>query len=105
MGFEEVRRFEIGGPDFQKGVGIEQSGAKVARLELPGGALTLEISEYTEGKSMSKIRRKKANELGFRHVALRVSDIVSGYERLVEKGVRFVSEPVAVGQPESLTRL
>ena len=102
LGLEEVKTFEIGGRDFERGVGIENSQARVAHLKLPGGAVVLEISEYVEGKAIAVAGDRKANEPGFRHVALRVNDIVTSYEELSKKGVRFISEPVTVTRPESL---
>jgi catechol 2,3-dioxygenase-like lactoylglutathione lyase family enzyme len=102
LGFEEVKRFEISGPDFAKGVGIRRSRAKVAHLRLRDQDVVLEISEYVEGKSAVDIEQRQANEKGFRHIALRVTDIMSTYDRLMEHGVRFVSPPVTIDRPESL---
>ncbi len=102
LGFEEIMQFKIGGPGFQKGVGIDNSGARVAHVQMPGGGFILEISEYYKGKSTVKTGERKANEPGFRHVALRVDDIDAAYGSLRAKKVRFISEPVTVSQPESL---
>lgn len=46
MGLEEVKRFDIGGVDFEKGVGIKEVRAEVAHLRVPGSDILLEISQY-----------------------------------------------------------
>lgn len=101
LGFVLKRKFEIASDEFRKGVGIAESCAKVAHLTLPNSDIEIEIFEY-EKKPEAIEGVKKANTLGYRHIALIVEDIEESYKLLKQKGLCFYSEPICIKEPKEV---
>ena len=101
IGFKVARQFEIGSPEFQKGVGIPGAKARAAQLSIPGSDAELEIFEY-EKKGEYDPKVSSPDRPGFRHIALQGADIEDCCAHLRKNGVEFFSEPITISGPPNV---
>jgi len=73
-------------------VGLESVRARYAKLSLPGGSTKLELMEYASPPSGRDPDMAKANQLGYRHIALEVVDIDSVVAKLKSRGIEMLSD-------------
>ncbi len=97
LGFEVLFQFEwpAGAEALDKLIGLEQSSAKVAMLQL--GEAQIEIFEFQSPEPAPQAPKRPVNDHGITHICLRVSDLDSEYERLSQAGIRFNSAPLDTG--------
>lgn len=99
LGMEVVHRQEQSNAYTRKFVGYPDAHLKVAQLKIKGrqpgrSGHLLELVEYVAPKGQ-KVDTRTPNP-GTAHLAFEVDDIQAEYRRIVELGVRFRSEPVAI---------
>ena len=73
-------------------VGLENVRARYAKLSLPGSSTKLELMEYASPPSSRDPDMAKANQLGYRHLALEVADIEATVAKLKSRGIKILSE-------------
>ena len=73
-------------------VGLDNVRARYAKLSLPGSHTRLELIEYFSPLSGQDPDRSKANQLGYRHIALEVDDIEAVVEKLSFRGIKMLSD-------------
>lgn len=78
--------------DRSKALGV--AGAKVKLAILRAGNTRVELIEYAT--SQGRPYDRKNNDVGAMHIAFQVEDIDAVYQRMLEHGVRFTSEPVTI---------
>lgn len=81
-------------PEFETVVGLADTRVRVAQLGI--GNLRMELFEYAEPKPAPG-DKKRACDVGIRHVAFDVTGIDDEYARLAQAGVEFISEPQSIG--------
>ena len=89
-----------GGPEMDKGLGLEHGLGRAAIMQLgddPRGT-RLDLIEWKSPKSEGK-PYAKLNHLGIARVALFTKNLRETYEELKAKGVKFISEPVVLHTP------
>ena len=99
LGMELVHKQEQANAYTRKFVGYPDAHLKVAQLKIKGrqpgrSGHLLELVEYVAPKGQ-KVDTRTPNP-GTAHLAFEVDDIQAEYHRMVELGVRFRSEPVAI---------
>jgi catechol 2,3-dioxygenase-like lactoylglutathione lyase family enzyme len=99
LGMELVHRQEQANPYTRKLVGYPDAHLRVAQLRIQVAPLTrsghlLELVEYVLPQGQ-RVDTRTFNP-GTAHLAFQVDDIHVEYKRLVDLGVRFRSEPVAI---------
>ncbi len=99
LGLELVHRQEQANAYTRKFVGYPDAHLKVAQFRIAGARPTrsghlLELVEYVAPKGQ-KVDTRTLNP-GTAHLAFEVDDIQAEYQRMVARGVRFRSEPVAI---------
>lgn len=99
LGLELVHRQEQANAYTRKFVGYPDAHLKVAQFRLAGvrparSGHLLELVEYVAPKGQ-KVDTRTLNP-GTAHLAFEVDDIQAEYQRMVARGVRFRSEPVAI---------
>lgn len=99
LGLELVHEQEQANEYTRKFVGYPDAHLKVAQFAIPGAdqprsGHVIELVQYVapEGEPVHPERFQP----GAAHLAFQVHDTFALYERLRERGVRFVSEPVAI---------
>ena len=73
-------------------VGLPGVRARYAKLSLSGSRTKLELMEYASPPSQRDPDMSKANQLGYRHIAFEVADIVSVVDKLTSRGIEMLSE-------------
>ena len=73
-------------------VGLENVRVRYAKLSLPAGGTKLELMEYASPPSGRDPDMAKANQLGYRHIALEVANIETVVEKLKSRGIEMLSE-------------
>jgi len=101
LGFLVKRRFAIGNEDFRKGIGLPDAEAIVTHLIIPNSDVEIELLQFKERKNLLS-PPSPANTEGFRHFALVVDDLKESWRDLNEKGISFLSEPIAVNEPKEV---
>ena len=92
LGFTLEDEADLEGDWIAAVVGLDQARARYAKLSLPGGNTKLELMEYYSPPSGRDPDMAKANQLGFRHLALEVESIEKFVDELKKKGIDTVSE-------------
>jgi glyoxylase I family protein len=97
IGFKLVSRggWEVGQPEIDALVGLEQSSAKAAMLQ--AGNAFLEVFEYVTPRGAAPDQGRPVCDSGFTHIGLNVVDIDAEYARLSANGMRFHAPPTDVG--------
>lgn len=75
-----------------KVVSLPDVKAKYAKLTLPDSDTALELIQYYNPVGTRDDKMSQANRIGFRHMALEVTNIEAVYERLKNAGVHIFSE-------------
>ena len=72
-------------------VGLESVQANYAVLTMTNSTTNIELTQYDWPPSQRDPNITKANQIGFRHLAFRVSDIEMLVQKLQDKGIAFLS--------------
>ena len=72
--------------------GIPGSTARIAHLE--SEQIMLELFEYTDPRGRPIPENHRQSDLGWIHIGMSSSDVRGDYERLKERGITFLGEPV-----------
>lgn len=75
-----------------KVVGMHGCIARIAHLK--SGPNMLELFEYIKPQGNKIPKNHKQADIGFTHAGFRSSDVRSDYKKLIQAGVKFISEPV-----------
>jgi catechol 2,3-dioxygenase-like lactoylglutathione lyase family enzyme len=67
---------------------------RVVHMKLGGSAV--ELFEYKQPRGRPPAREHRQNDFGLTHIGFLVDDFWGTYQRLVDKGVRFLGEPVPI---------
>ena len=92
LGFEVEKEGYLEGPWMDATVGLKDVKARFARLSIPGTETSIELIRYFRPEGGKDQEMHHANRIGFRHIALEVTDIDSVYQKLKDAGVRMFSE-------------
>ncbi len=92
LDFQVYKRDDLQGDWISKVVGLEHVKATYVQLILPGSETTLELIQYLSPVGFLDPKLDRANQLGYRHMALCVDNIQSHYDRLNQAGVTLFSE-------------
>jgi catechol 2,3-dioxygenase-like lactoylglutathione lyase family enzyme len=102
LGFVKTREAQLAGEWIERIVGLKGVRAHAVFVELPGGGPRIELLKYEAPVGAAVAENSRANTLGLRHFALRVTDIATMVVKLRAAGVEVFSEPVRV--PEGVVR-
>jgi glyoxylase I family protein len=95
LGFELSQRIDLcSGETVEKGVGIPGAQLQLAHLRLGTQSTLIELLCYLKPISKPMPADAKSNDIGVGHVAFNVDDPDAYYDRLVSKGVKFISPGV-----------
>lgn len=95
LGFVKVKRTELHGEWIERIVGLKGVHADCVYLNPSGGGPRIELLCYRTPEGAALPETARANTIGLRHLALRVSDIDATYDRLKQVGVTFIAPPTA----------
>ena len=96
LGFKLVRRAPLSGEWIERIVGLKDVSAEVIYLVAAGGEPRLELLHYISPAGASLPLNTKANTVGLRHIAFKVTDIDQAAQKLKDAGVKLFSKPVTV---------
>ena len=96
LGFRIVRNAHLKGEWIDKIVGLNGVEANVVYVVAPGGGPRIELLQYISPKGDLISENSQPNTPGLRHIAFRVYDIQTLYNRLKENKVTIFGEPVPV---------
>lgn len=94
MGFDLVRRGEMGGTFLREVTGIDDPRCRFALVKAPDG-FPVELLEYSTGPELGRVPRS-AGAIGAAHLAITVGDMGAAVDR-----VRVAGWPVA-GSPQPI---
>ena len=92
LGFALEDQADLDGDWISSIVGLENVRARYAKLALPGGGAKVELMQYFAPPSGRDPAMAKANQLGYRHIALEVDDIDTAVSQLRQRGVKMVGQ-------------
>jgi len=90
LGFREGIRSELDGRFLEKVTGIRGARGRFVALHHPGSGMAIELLQF-DAANPSGDDPGRADRIGFRHLALAVTDIEETVRRLQEAGVEFLS--------------
>jgi len=102
LGFVKTKEAQLSGEWIERIVGLKGVRAHAVFVELPGGGPRIELLKYDAPAGVTLTENSRANTLGLRHFALRVSDIAAMTAKLRSAGVPVFSDPVRV--PDGVVR-
>jgi methylmalonyl-CoA/ethylmalonyl-CoA epimerase len=93
IGMEKVldRYFDIG---LEKIIGEKGAKARVVHMRLQDSMV--ELFDYQNPKARPPYKDKSQSDYGLIHIGFMVQDFQKTYERLKDKGVKFLGEPVEI---------
>ena len=92
LGFESDGRMLVDGEVVDRINGLEGVRAELVMVRTPDRTGCLELIRYHSPDSGGSVRQEPPNRLGYRHVAIEVSDVDGTVERLGELGYGPVGE-------------
>lgn len=96
LGFTKTKEAQLSGEWIERIVGLKGVRAHAVFIELPGGGPRIELLKYDAPVGVAFAENSRANTLGLRHFALRVTDIAAMVAQLRAAGVEVFSDPVRV---------
>lgn len=86
---------DVVGPGFGRAMKIKNAKIRYVHLAAGDGSTLVELIQFLTPKAKhSKLRKY---DTGAPHIAFRVEDIDEAKDKLEAKGVRFISDPVRIG--------
>ena len=92
FGMVAVDSSELSGPWISSIVRLPEVSSRYVRMDLPGTDTKVELIAYDHPPSGKSAEIGKANWIGYRHLAFKVSDIELEIRKLKERGVEFLSD-------------
>lgn len=92
FGFAVIKQDKLSGDTIEKIVNISGVKAEYVALALPDTETNIELIKYHSPEGGADPQIGKANQIGFRHVALEVENIEETVAELKSKGVKFFSD-------------
>jgi len=92
LGFKINNKGHLAGEWIDRVVGLNSVDADYVQLILPEAQTRLELIKYHHPESDRSKNIAKSNQIGFRHMALEVTDIEQVYHNLQQAGVKILSE-------------
>ena len=92
LGFESDGRMVVEGDVVDRINGLDGVRAELVMVRTPDRTGCLELIRYLSPVSGERVEPLPANRLGYRHIALEVSDVNGAVERLGQKGFGLVGE-------------
>lgn len=89
LDFEKVSERELSGPEFERRTGLFPAKARVSELRL--GSESIALRQFITPERTPLPLNTRSNDVTFQHIAIVVSDMKRGYDRLVQAGVRQIS--------------
>ncbi len=102
LGFVKTKEAQLTGEWIERIVGLKGVQAHAVFIELPDGGPRIELLRYAAPAGGAFPESSRANTLGLRHFALRVTDIAAVVAKLHAAGIEVFSEPVRV--PDGVVR-
>jgi catechol 2,3-dioxygenase-like lactoylglutathione lyase family enzyme len=102
LGFAKTKEAQLSGEWIERIVGLRGVRAQAVFIEPPGGGPRIELLNYEAPAGVARVENSRANTIGLRHFALRVSDIAAMVAKLRAAGVDVFSDPVRV--PDGVVR-
>lgn len=96
LGFTKTKEAQLTGEWIERIVGLKGVRAHAVFIEPPGGGPRIELLNYEAPPGVTLAENSRANTIGLRHFALRVSDIAAMVAKLRAAGVKVFSDPVRV---------
>jgi catechol 2,3-dioxygenase-like lactoylglutathione lyase family enzyme len=96
LGFTKTKEAQLAGDWIERIVGLKGVRAHAVFIEAPGGGPRIELLKYAAPAGVAIAENSRANTIGLRHFALRVSDIAAMVTKLRAAGVEVFSDPVRV---------
>jgi catechol 2,3-dioxygenase-like lactoylglutathione lyase family enzyme len=96
LGFTKTKEAQLTGDWIERIVGLKGVRAHAVFIEAPGGGPRIELLWYEAPVGVALAENSRANTIGLRHFALRVSDIAAMVTKLRAAGVEVFSDPVRV---------
>jgi catechol 2,3-dioxygenase-like lactoylglutathione lyase family enzyme len=96
LGFTKTKEAQLSGDWIERIVGLKGVRAHAVFIEAPGGGPRIELLRYEAPVGVALAENSRANTIGLRHFALRVSDIAAMVTKLRAAGVEVFSDPVRV---------
>ncbi len=100
LGFERGHGGILEGEWVSRIVGLPDVRAEYVQLRFPGTQTDLELIQYFVPEGGRDPEMSKPNQIGFRHMALRVQNIEELVEHLKNEGVKFFSD-IQVYEPKN----
>jgi glyoxylase I family protein len=96
LGFTKTKEARLTGDWIERIVGLKGVRAHAVFIEPPGGGPRIELLSYEAPAGVTLAENSRANTIGLRHFALKVSDIAVMVAKLRAAGVDVFSDPVRV---------
>ena len=96
LGFKQTKEVQLSGEWIERIVGLRGVQAHAVFIEPPGGGPRIELLSYETPVGVTLAENSRANTIGLRHFALRVTDIAATVAKLRANGVEVFSDPVRV---------
>ena len=103
LGFKLLRRFNNQSEELRKGIGVADAEAIMAHLSVPNTDVEIELFQFKNSVQISD--SLPANATGYRHFSIVVKDLQETYNKLKQKKVFFLSEPITVKMPKEVAGL
>ena len=89
LGFTKTKEAQLSGEWIEHIVGLKGVRAQAVFVELPGGGPRIELLRSAAPAGVALAENSRANTIGLRHFALRVSDIDAAREHVRARGVEI----------------
>ena len=96
LGMKRVFEVDLKGEWIESVTAQRKVDAACVFLQSPGGGARIELLEYRNPKGGLVPNNSLAHTVGLRHLAFEVDDVQAVFEKMLEKGTPFLSEPVEV---------
>lgn len=96
LGGVKTKEARLNGEWIERIVGLSGVRAHAVFVELPGGGPRIELLRYEAPAGVAGAENSRANTVGLRHFALRVTDVAAMVAKLRAAGVEVFGEPVSV---------
>lgn len=93
LGFIKKKSADLSGEWLETLTGFSGAKAKYMQLSQVDSDTDIELLKFIDPCTES-LRSSLPNEIGIRHLAFEVVDLDSVYEKLIQRGVEFLSEPL-----------
>ena len=93
IGLEKALDREFDAP-MARLIGVEGTRVRIVHMKL--GDSVVELFHYYQPRGREPLPNHQQSDFGLTHIGFRVTNFHETYRRLLEKGVRFLGEPVEI---------